>query len=84
MKRLLLLLAASFFVVAAAHAGEGMWTINARLVGLIFDGNPPSLGGAFWYDGKLNRAVAVDSAVILAGLKKVYHANRLVTELNAD
>jgi len=64
---------------------SGSPVINRRgvLVGLIFDGNLHSLGGSFWYNGKLNRAVAVDSRVILAGLKHVYGAGKLVKELTA-
>jgi hypothetical protein len=52
-------------------------------VGLIFDGNIYSLGGDFGYDGRLNRSVAVDSRALLAGLTTVYHADRLVSEIQA-
>ena len=67
--------------IVGGNSGSPLINRRAELVGLIFDGNPPSLGGAFWYDGSVNRAVAVDSAVILAGLKRVYHARALVREL---
>ncbi len=67
--------------IVGGNSGSPLINRRAELVGLIFDGNPQSLGGAFWYDGSVNRAVAVDSAVILAGLKRVYHARRLVREL---
>lgn len=70
--------------IVGGNSGSPLVDRNANLVGLIFDGNPPSIGGAFWYDGKLNRAVSVDSAVILAGLKNVYHAERLVKELRGS
>ncbi|HOD00151.1 MAG TPA: S46 family peptidase, partial [Myxococcota bacterium] len=53
-----------------------------NLVGLIFDGNIQSLGGAFWFDESVNRAVAVSSAAIMESLKKVYKADRLVKELS--
>ncbi|HET6654601.1 MAG TPA: S46 family peptidase, partial [Gammaproteobacteria bacterium] len=70
--------------IVGGNSGSPVIDRNARLVGLIFDGNPPSLGGAFWYDGKLNRAVSVDSAIILEALEKVYHADRLVDELRGQ
>ncbi len=56
---------------------------RAEVVGLIFDGNIHSLGGAFWYDEKLNRAVAVHSGAILEALRKVYGATRIADEIEA-
>ena len=66
---------------SAATPAAPSSTREGHLVGLIFDGNQPSLGGSCWYDESLNRAVAVDSAVLLAALKDVYHAQALVAEL---
>lgn len=67
--------------IVGGNSGSPVIDRNGQLVGLIFDGNLPSLGGAFWYDGAVNRAVAVDSAIILAALEHVYHAQPLVKEL---
>ncbi|MGH8154361.1 MAG: S46 family peptidase, partial [Rhodanobacteraceae bacterium] len=67
--------------IVGGNSGSPVINREGMLVGLIFDGNPPSLGGAFWYDDELNRAVAVDSAFILAGLRHVYGANALADEL---
>ena len=50
-------------------------------MGLIFDGNIQSLGGDFGYDGTVNRAVAVNSGALREALAKIYHAERVVTEL---
>jgi hypothetical protein len=67
--------------IVGGNSGSPVIDRDGRLVGLIFDGNLPSLGGSFWYDESVNRAVAVDSAVLLAALKDVYHAQALVAEL---
>jgi hypothetical protein len=67
--------------IVGGNSGSPVIDRDGRLVGLIFDGNLPSIGGAFWYDENVNRAVAVDSAVLLAALEDVYHAHALVTEL---
>lgn len=56
---------------------------RGEVVGLIFDGNIFSLGGDYGYDPKRNRSVALDSRAILEALSKVYHADRLVSELGA-
>jgi hypothetical protein len=67
--------------IVGGNSGSPVLDRQADLVGLIFDGNPPSIGGAYWYDGARNRAVAVDSAIILAALRTVYHADALADEL---
>lgn len=69
--------------IVGGNSGSPVIDRKGDIVGLIFDGNLPSLGGSFWYDGKMNRAVAVDSAFILAGLEHVYRADALVRELAA-
>ncbi len=50
---------------------------------MIFDGNIYSLGGEYGYDGARNRAVSVDSRALLAGLRTVYHFDRIVTEIQS-
>jgi hypothetical protein len=54
---------------------------NAEIVGLVFDGNLPSLGGDYGFDIRNNRTVAVDSRALTEALKVVYGADRLVQEL---
>lgn len=54
---------------------------NAEVVDLILDGNIHSLGGDFGFEPTANRAIAVDSRALLAGLQHVYHADRIVSEL---
>jgi hypothetical protein len=62
---------------------SGSPVINARgeLVGLIFDGNIQSLPAYFVYDGRDNRAVAVDVRGMMEALRKVYGADALAAEL---
>lgn len=64
---------------------SGSPAINARgeVVGAIFDGNIESLGGAFGFDPKVNRAVSVSTAAITEALKNVYGDQALVAELTA-
>ena len=54
---------------------------QGELVGIIFDGNIQSLVLDYIYSDKQSRAVAVHSAGIVEALRKIYQANRLVTEL---
>lgn len=65
------------------NSGSPLVDKNGAVVGLLFDGNIYSLGGDFGYDSLRNRSVAVDSRALLAGLDKVYHADRIVTEIGA-
>ncbi len=62
---------------------SGSPAINAKgeVVGAIFDGNIHSLGGAFGFDGRLNRAVSVSTAAITEALRTVYDNQALVREL---
>src|SRR6202012_1719311 len=64
---------------------SGSPAINAKgeVVGAIFDGNIESLGGAFGFDGRVNRAVSVSTAAITQALANVYGDKRLVAELTA-
>jgi len=67
--------------IIGGNSGSPLIDKNGDIVGLIFDGNIFSLGGDFGYDGSTNRAVAVDSRALLAGLTSVYHADRIVREI---
>ena len=52
------------------------------MIGIVFDGNIHSLGGAFGYDPVLNRSVHVAASGIQEALLKVYGRRALVDELN--
>lgn len=67
--------------IVGGHSGSPVLNAAGELVGLIFDGNLHSLGGAYAYDGRYNRAVAVHPAIMRQALDKVYAAPALVEEL---
>ncbi|HTR66223.1 MAG TPA: S46 family peptidase, partial [Terriglobales bacterium] len=67
--------------VIGGNSGSPLINSKAEIVGLIFDGNIFSLGGDFGYDAAKNRSVAVDSRALLEGLRKVYHLDRIVDEI---
>jgi len=67
--------------IIGGNSGSPMIDAHGRVVGLIFDGNIHSISGDYWYDAVLNRAVAVDPAIIFEALRKVYKAKELLTEM---
>lgn len=67
--------------IIGGNSGSPMINRDLRWVGLVFDGNRHSLGGSFFYDGTLNRAVSVHPAVILRALQQVYGGRALAEEL---
>jgi len=70
--------------IIGGNSGSPMLNRQGELVGLIFDGNIHSLGGAYGYDAASNRAVAVNSAGMLEALDKVYDASALTSELRGQ
>jgi len=67
--------------IIGGNSGSPMINRNGEIVGLIFDGNIHSLGGAFWFDPRANRAVGVHSGAILETLDKIYGAPELAREI---
>jgi Peptidase S46 len=67
--------------IIGGNSGSPVVNRDGELVGLIFDGNIESLAGDFVYDGSKNRAVAVHSAGMIEGLRKLYNAGALADEL---
>jgi hypothetical protein len=64
-------------------SGSPLIDADAHIVGLIFDGNRYALGGIYGYDAARNRAIAVDSRALLAGLHAVYHLDGIVAEIES-
>jgi hypothetical protein len=69
--------------IVGGNSGSPVLDKEGHVVGVVFDGNLPSLGGAFYYDDLTNRAVSVHSAGLLELLDKVYGAGPLLAELKA-
>ena len=69
--------------IIGGNSGSPVFNRDGEYVGLIFDGNIPSLVGRYAYSDERNRAVAVHSAGILEGLRKVYRMYSLADELIA-
>jgi V8-like Glu-specific endopeptidase len=67
--------------IVGGNSGSPLINAKGELVGLIFDGNIQSLGGSYFYDESVNRAVSVHTAAISEALRKVYKAEHLVKEL---
>ncbi|WP_394820844.1 S46 family peptidase [Pendulispora albinea] len=67
--------------IIGGNSGSPMVNKEGEIVGLIFDGNIHSLGGAFGYNAANNRCVSLHSAAILEALDKVYGASRILAEI---
>jgi V8-like Glu-specific endopeptidase len=70
--------------IIGGNSGSPVINKKGEIVGLIFDGNIHSLGGAFWFDPRMNRAVAVHSGGILEALDTIYGAGFLVREMTGQ
>jgi hypothetical protein len=67
--------------IIGGNSGSAIINRNKEAVGLIFDGNIESLPGNFIFDEESNRSVSVHSGGIVAALRYIYRAERLVDEL---
>ncbi len=67
--------------IIGGNSGSPVVNKRGELVGIIFDGNIQSLVLDYIYDDQESRAVSVHSAGIMEALRKIYKADRLVTEL---
>jgi hypothetical protein len=67
--------------IIGGNSGSPLIDKDGEQVGVIFDGNIHSLGGDFFYDPLLNRAVAVESTAISEALGKIFGAQRVLDEL---
>jgi hypothetical protein len=66
------------------HGGNsGSPTVNeaGEIVGILFDGNLEGLANRYVFTDEQARSVHVASQAILAALRKVYHADRILREI---
>ncbi len=69
--------------IIGGNSGSPIINKNAEIVGVVFDGNIHSIGGAFGFDPKKNRAISVQSDGILESLKIIYKADNILKELQS-
>ncbi|HXR80339.1 MAG TPA: S46 family peptidase, partial [Saprospiraceae bacterium] len=67
--------------IVGGNSGSSIINVKHEVVGLAFDGNMESLPGKFIFDEKGNRTVGVSAGGIVAALRYIYKADRLVAEL---
>jgi hypothetical protein len=67
--------------IIGGNSGSPVLNARGEVLGAAFDGNIHSLGGAYGYDGTLNRTVVVSTAAATEALSKVYGQTALVREL---
>lgn len=67
--------------IIGGNSGSPIMDAQGHVIGAVFDGNINSLGGAFGFDDKANRTVAVSTAAITEALKNIYKNDTLVAEL---
>ena len=70
--------------IIGGNSGSPVINAEGEVIGAAFDGNIHSLGGAFGYDGELNRTVSVSTAAITEVLRTVYPNPRILEELGVD
>jgi len=68
--------------IIGGNSGSPLINKNKEAVGLIFDGNIESLPGNFIFDPTANRTVSVHAGGIIAAMKYIYKADRIVKELS--
>ncbi len=67
--------------IIGGNSGSPILDRDAKVVGLVFDGNIESLPGNYWFDERVNRCVGVHTAIMVEALTKVYEEQALVDEL---
>ena len=67
--------------IIGGNSGSPVVSTDGKVVGIIFDGNIPSLPWNFEYSDKVGRSIHVDSRGIIEALRTVYGAKGLADEL---
>ncbi|WP_041952330.1 S46 family peptidase [Spirosoma spitsbergense] len=67
--------------IIGGNSGSPMINKNREAVGLAFDGNMESLPGEFIFVPDKNRTISVHTGGIIAAMRYIYKADRLIIEL---
>lgn len=67
--------------IIGGNSGSPILDREAKVVGLVFDGNIESLPGNYWFDERINRCVGVHTAGMLEAMSVIYEEHALVKEL---
>jgi hypothetical protein len=67
--------------ITNGNSGSAVMNGRGELVGLAFDGNYESMTSDYLFDPIITRTISVDIRYVLFLLDKVYHADRLMSEL---
>lgn len=67
--------------IIGGNSGSPVVNRKCELVGIVFDGNLPSLVWDYVFTQKQGRAVSVHAGAIIESLRKIYDADRLAGEL---
>ena len=70
--------------IIGGNSGSPIINKNREAVGLVFDGNMESLPGDFIFVPDANRAISVHAGGIVAAMRYIYKADRLVQELTGS
>ncbi len=70
--------------IIGGNSGSPIINKKGEVVGLIFDGNIESLPGNFIYDERVNRSVSVHAGGMIAAMKYIYKADRILKELGVE
>lgn len=68
--------------IIGGNSGSPILDRDAKVVGLVFDGNIESLPGNYWFDERINRCVGVHPGGMLEAISVIYEEHDLVKELS--
>jgi len=67
--------------IIGGNSGSPLFNAKLEIVGLIFDGNSEAVGGEYWCDPRVNRAISVSGPALIEALDHIYGASRIVGEI---